>query len=62
LIRGRTGYLQPRLPNAAILEYGGELAASFRYVGLGVSVFGAVGEARRSYSAIGVVVEAGKIH
>jgi hypothetical protein len=59
---GRTGYLQPRLPNAAILAYGGELAASFRYVGLGISVFGAVGETRRSYSAIGLVVEGGKIH
>ena len=59
---GRTGYLQPRLPNAVILAYSGELAASFSHVGLGISVFGAVGDARRSYSAVGLVVEGGRIH
>lgn len=52
----------PDSPNAGILAYSGELALSFRHVGLGISVFGAVGEARRSYSAVGLVVEGGRIH
>jgi hypothetical protein len=59
---GTTGGPQVSLPYAAILAYSGELTGSFNHIGVGFSIFGAAGEARRSYTAIALVIQVGRLH
>jgi hypothetical protein len=56
------GEFHERLATVGVLTYDVEGAMSARYGGLGLSVFGALGPASRSYTGIGVTLELGKIH
>ena len=54
---GTTGGLQVSSPYAAVLGNSGDLTGSFSHLGVGVSIFGAAGEARRSYTVIALVIQ-----